>query len=117
MANALLMIGWKRPVPGREEETYAWLMREAMPTFERWRTEGRFERHEIVTLTPYAGTLNSFVLLFGQREALDALRRTDEFEAFSIALASRVLDLAVVPGLNLEGIQALSARRSSVART
>ena len=55
-------------------------------------------------VTPHGGAINGFLLLFGERAKLDELRRTDEFERFSIKLAMLFEGYGVVPGLNNEGL-------------
>jgi hypothetical protein len=54
--------------------------------------------------------VNGFVLLFGERPKLDELRRTDDFEAFIMKLDELFDGLAVIPGVNWEGIQAAMKR-------
>ena len=105
MATALLFIGWNRPVPGKETEAWKYFMEEADAALTKFQKQGYFERVERVALTPHAGTLNGFVLLFGERAKLDELRRTDEFERFSIKLMTLFEGYGVVPGLNNEGLQ------------
>jgi hypothetical protein len=65
---------------------------------------------ERVALTPHLGTLNGFILLFGERAKLDEMRRTDEFERFSIRLSMFFEGYGVVPGLNNEGLQKAMGR-------
>ena len=84
MATALLFIGWDRPVAGKEKEAWKYFMEEGDAALTKFQKQGFFERVERVALTPHSGDLNGFVLLFGERAKLDELRRTDEFERFSI---------------------------------
>ena len=49
-------------------------------------------------------------MLFGERAKLDELRRTDEFERFSISLSMLFEGYGVVPGLNNEGLAKTMAR-------
>jgi hypothetical protein len=110
MATALLFIGWNRPVAGKESEAWKFFMEEADAALAQFQKQGYFERIERVALTPHCGTVNGFVLLFGERAKLDELRRTDEFERFSMRLMSLFDGYGVVPGLNNEGLQKAMAR-------
>jgi hypothetical protein len=110
MATALLFIGWNRPVAGKESEAWKFFMEEADAALAKFQKQGYFERLERVALTPHCGTVNGFVLLFGERAKLDELRRTDDFERFSMRLMSLFDGYGVVPGLNNEGLQKAMAR-------
>lgn len=109
MATAVLFIGWNRPHTGMDDKAYGFLM-ESMPTLRGY--IGKYcERIETIGLTAHFGTMNGCVILFGERAKLDELRRTDEFEAFSMKLDEMFDGFGVVPGVNWEGIQAVMARR------
>jgi hypothetical protein len=110
MATALLFIGWDRPAAGKENEAWKYFMEEGDAALTRFQKQGYFERIERVALTPHCGSLNGFVLLLGERAKLDELRRTDEFERFSIRLMTLFEGYGVVPGLNNEGLQKAMAR-------
>jgi hypothetical protein len=92
MANAILFISWNQP------------------------HLGVFERMEIIGLTAHGGDMNGAIILSGERAKLDELRRTDEFEAFSMRMASLFDRYSVVPGLNWDGIQAVMARMQKAAK-
>ena len=111
MATALLFIGWNRPVAGKENGSVEVLH------------GGRGRRAHQVPETGISSSasnasrsrrtaehLNGFVLLFGERAKLDELRRTDEFERFSISLGMLFEGYGVVPGLNNEGLQKAMGR-------
>ncbi|HXU03781.1 MAG TPA: hypothetical protein VN903_22600 [Polyangia bacterium] len=110
MATALLFIGWSRPVAGKEQEAWKYFMEEGDAALAKFQKQGYFERVERVALTPHLGTLNGFILLFGERAKLDEMRRTDEFERFSIRLSMFFEGYGVVPGLNNEGLQKAMGR-------
>lgn len=110
MATAIMFIGWNRPHVGTEEKAYGWLTTEGVSYLKKH--EGKaFERMELIGLTAHGGDLNGAIILFGERAKLDELRRTDDFEAFAMALSQRFDRVGVVPGLNWEGIQAVMKRR------
>ena len=110
MATAALFIGWNRPLPGVDpKKAYGHLMTEGVPYLRK--LEGKaFERMETIALTAHGGDVNGFFLLFGERAKLDELRRTDGFEAFVMKLDELFDGLAVVPGVNAEGIKAVMER-------
>ena len=110
MATALLFIGWDRPVAGKEQEAWKYFLEEGDAALTKFQKQGYFERVERVALTPHSGSLNGFVLLFGERAKLDELRRTDEFERFSMQLTTLLDGYGVVPGLNNEGLAKAIAR-------
>lgn len=110
MATAVLFIGWNRPHVGLQEKAYGYLTGDGMNYLRG--LEGKyFERMEVIALTAHCSDLNGAIILFGERAKLDELRRTDEFEAFAIDMGMHFDRFGVVPGLNLEGIQAVMKRR------
>lgn len=110
MATAVLMIGWDRPLPSTDvKKAYGFLFSEGIPTLRK--LEGKaFERMETIGLTAHGGDVNGFVLLFGERAKLDELRRTDEFEGLVMKLDELFAGLAVVPGVNWDGLQSVMKR-------
>jgi hypothetical protein len=116
MATAVLYLGWNRPFAGREGEAYKFLMGEGRDVLGKFQKQGFFERIEQIALTPHGGTTNGMVLLFGERAKLDELRRTDEFEHFSMKLMSLLDGYGVVPGLNGEGLEKAMARNKDLLR-
>ena len=114
MATALLFIGWDRPVAGKEQEAWKYFLEEGDAALTKFQKQGYFERLEQVALTPHGGTTNGFLLLFGERAKLDELRRTDEFERFSVRLMMLFDGYGVVPGLNGEGLDKAMARNKDV---
>ena len=110
MATAVLFIGWNRPVAGKENDAFKFLMGEGTEALGKFQKQGYFERTERVFLTPHCGTTNGMVLLFGERAKLDELRRTDEFERFSVRLMMLFDGYGVVPGLNGDGLDKAMAR-------
>ena len=110
MATAILFIGWNRPYPGKENDAFAFMMGEAIGYLQKQQGKA-FERFETFGLTAHGGDLNGGIILFGERAKLDELRRTDEFEAFSMKMGSLFDRYGVVPGVNWEGMQAVMARQ------
>jgi len=116
MASAVLFLGWNRPASGREVEAFKFLAGEALDILGKFQTQGYFERLDRIALTPHCGTTNGFLLLHGDRAKLDELRRTDEFEHFSISLLRLFEGYGVVPGLNAEGLDKALERNRDLMR-
>jgi len=114
MAAAVLFLGWNRPFAGRESEAFKFLMGEGKDVLAKFQKQGFFERSETVALTPHAGTTNGMVLLHGERAKLDELRRTDEFEHFSMKLVTLLDGYGVVPGLTGEGLEKAMSRNKDL---
>jgi hypothetical protein len=114
MAAAVLFLGWNRPVAGREGEAFKFLGGESKDVLAKFQKQGFFERSEMVALTPHCGTTNGMLLLYGERAKLDELRRTDEFEHFSLKLMTMFEGYGVVPGLTGEGIERAMSRNKDL---
>ncbi len=110
MATACLFIGFNRPAPGHEGEANRHLVEEVVPQIEKFQKAGWFESHDVVGLTPHGGDLNFFLLLRGERAKLDELRRTDEFERFSMRLNRMFTGYGVIPGVTGDGIPKVQQR-------
>lgn len=115
MANAVLYIGWNRPIPGREADAYRHLMTECDSAFATFESQGWFESREHIALTAHGAGPGGFMLLFGNRAKLDELRRTDAFERVVMRMGMLFSDFAIVPGLNREGIEAVMKRNPDLA--
>lgn len=116
MASAVLFLGWNRPAVGRENDAWKFMMGEGQEILVQFQKQGFFERSERIALTPHCGTTNGMILLFGERTKLDEMRRTDEFEKFSLRLMTLFDGYGVVPGLNAEGLDRAMARNKDLVR-
>ena len=114
MATAVLFIGWNHPHPGHEKDAYGFLMREGAEYLKKLQSQGWFERVDNVGLTPHGGGVHGFILLHGERAKLDELRRTDEFERFSMRLGRWMSGYSVVPGVTGEGLAKVAARNPDI---
>jgi hypothetical protein len=90
MADAGLMIGWNKVVPGRDEHAVE-LWTEMLAYLMRLHAEGLLVRFEPVLLGAHGGSLNGLVLLRGTQENLDRIRNSDEFLVFNVR-ANKTLD-------------------------
>jgi hypothetical protein len=116
MATAVLFLGWNRPIAGRENDAWKFMMGEGVETLGKFQKQGYFERLERIALTPHSGTTNGMILLFGERAKLDELRRTDEFERLSVQLMMLFDGYGVVPGLNAEGLDKALSRNKDLQK-
>jgi hypothetical protein len=116
MATAVLFIGWDRPIVGRESEAFKFLTSDGLEILSKFQKQGYFERLERIALTPHCGSTNGMILLFGERAKLDELRRTDEFEHFSLRLLTLFDGYGVVPGLTGEGLDKAMSRNKDILK-
>jgi hypothetical protein len=112
MPTSVLFIAWNRPLPGSEERAYGYLFNEGLP-YLRSLAGQAFERYELIGLTAHRSDLNACIILFGERQNLDELRRSDGFEAFAVSMNGLFDRFGVVPGVNEAGILAAMARRAA----
>jgi hypothetical protein len=54
MANGVLFIGWKRPVPGREQQAMG-LFQKGIEYYAKSQSEGKIESYEPVILSAHGG--------------------------------------------------------------
>ena len=78
MANAAIFIGWGEAVRGREQKALQ-VFGEAIQYYTRLQQQGEIESFEPVQLEPHGGDLRGFLLIRGESERLDRLRRSQEF--------------------------------------
>jgi len=110
MGHAVLFMSWNRPHVGMEDKAFGYVSSDGRAYLEKLKGKW-FDRMEMIALTAHGGDTNGCVILFGDRAKLDELRRTDDFEAFSMTMGGMFDKWSVVPGLDYEGIQAVMARR------
>jgi hypothetical protein len=79
MADEALFIGWGDPVRGRESKALD-VFNESLQYYGRLQQDGKIESVDSWFLAPHGGDLAGFILLRGDREQLDAVRRSVEFE-------------------------------------
>jgi hypothetical protein len=79
MADEALFLGWGEVARGREGKALE-VFNEALQYYAALQQEGRLESVEPWFLAPHGGDLGGFILLRGQREQLDEIRRSPEFE-------------------------------------
>ena len=79
MADEALFIGWGEVVRGRERKAVE-VFNESIQYYAQLQQDGKIESVEPWFLAPHGGDLAGFILLRGEREQLDEIQRSAEFE-------------------------------------
>jgi len=90
MADEALFIGWGEVVRGRESRALD-VFNESLQYYARLQEDGAVESFDAWFLAPHGGDLAGFILLRGERERLDAIQRSAEFELL-ISRAGMIVD-------------------------
>jgi hypothetical protein len=113
MADHVIFLGWNRSVAGRETQAMQ-LFQKAIEFYGGLQADGRIESFEPVILAAHGGDLNGFILLKGEAEKLDEVRRDDTFTNLSIE-ANYCLDgFGIVTGYIGEGLTDAFSRWSKL---
>jgi hypothetical protein len=79
MADEALFIGWGEVVRGRERRALE-VFGESLQFYGQLQQNGRIESFDAWFLAPHGGDLAGFILLRGERERLDEIQRSQDFE-------------------------------------
>jgi hypothetical protein len=79
MADEALFIGWGEVVRGREGKAVE-VFNESLQYYGQLEQGGKIEGFDAWFLAPHGGDLSGFILLRGERERLDEIQRSPEFE-------------------------------------
>ena len=79
MADDAIFLGWGEVVRGREAKAVE-VFNESIQFYGQLQQDGKIESFEPYFLSPHGGDLGGFVLLRGEREKLDEIARSEEFE-------------------------------------
>ena len=79
MADEALFLGWGDIVHGREDKAVE-VFNESVQYYGQLQQDGKVESFEAWFLSPHGGDLGGFILLRGEREQLDEIERSPEFE-------------------------------------
>ena len=113
MADQVLFLGWKGATTGREHQAFN-LWQKTMEYYGKLQADGLIESFEPVILYAHGGDLNGFILIRGDAEKLNEVRRDDTFLNFVIE-ANYCLDgFGVVPGYIGEGLNDVFTRWSKL---
>ena len=103
MADDALFIGWGEVVRGRETKAVE-VFNELVEYCGRLQQDGKIESFEPWFLEPHGGDLAGFVLLRGEREQLDEIRRSPEFERVETRASMIVDRTGTVPAFTGEAL-------------
>lgn len=108
MAQGAFVVGWGSVIPGREQKSLQ-VFSEAIQYYTRLQQQGTIESFEPVALDFHGGDLQGFLLVRGDREKLDALRRSEEFLRLNNRAALVVNNLGIINAFIGEELQRLYA--------
>jgi hypothetical protein len=114
MADYALFIGWGTVVRGREELS----LRVFQETVEFWghaQQNGQIDAFEPFFLEPHGGELEGFMLVYGERQRLDRLRQSEEFERLMTRAGAVVENLGVVTAYAQEALGRLMGQFQEMA--
>ena len=95
MADSAIFIGWGTNIPGREQHSLT-LFNEVVAYYGGLQQRGEIESVEAVLLEPHGGDLSGFLLIRGEAEKLDRLRRSEEFVGYNARAGLALNNLGVV---------------------
>jgi hypothetical protein len=105
MADAALFVGWGNPVHGREAKSLD-VFGESLTYWLGLQEAGKVESVNTYLLEPHGGELNGFAVLNGDAEALDEVRRSDEWQRLVVKAGLIVENLGVVAAVTGEALTA-----------
>jgi hypothetical protein len=86
MADDGLFIGWGEVVRGREAKAVE-VFTEAVAYYSKLQEQGQIESFEPWFLAPHGGDLGGFIIVRGERERLDEVVRSEQFEKLQTRVA------------------------------
>ena len=102
MADRVLHISWRAPVPGREERGLE-VFNEAMGLYGRMQQDGRIESFDVALFSANSD-LNGYIELHGTHDQLDAAQQDEEFQRILVDASLSVSDLRVAEAVTNEGV-------------
>lgn len=114
MADAMMFIGWNRPVVGRETQAAAF-WKESLTLYGALQKEGKIESYEPVLLASHGGDLNGFVILRGDGKKLDELRHDERYIDTMIKGSMLTTGWGSVPGFINQGLEKIMGRWQTLA--
>lgn len=112
MAGDALFLGWGPVVRGREAKALE-VFQETIAYYGRLQQEGKIESFEPMLLAVHGGDLGGFIVLRGDRAALDQVRGSEEFRTLVVRASSVVDDVGVIDAYGGEAL----ARQMEIFRT
>jgi hypothetical protein len=113
MAGDALFLGWGPVVRGRELKALE-VFQETLEYYGKLQQEGKLEGFEPVLLNPHGGDLAGFVLIRGERAALDQIAAGADFRRLLARAAAVADNVGVIAAYGGEAIaQQLTAFRTA----
>ena len=103
MADDALFFGWGEVVRGRETKAVE-VFNESVAYYGQLQQDGKIEGFEAYFLGPHGGDLGGFILLHGEREALQEIERSEEFERLQTRVTMIVDGSGTVPAVTGEAL-------------
>jgi hypothetical protein len=103
MSTSVILFGWTRSVPGREQASGAHFD-EFATYLAGCQKDGRITGFDVVLLDPHGGDLNGFFLVRGDRGELDALAATNEWLNHVVRASLHLQGFGAIRGATGEGV-------------
>ena len=113
MSKSVIFVGWNRPSVGREKEAGE-NFNNFMGYVMQLQQEGVIDSFEPVLLSPHGGDLNGFILLRGEAEQLQAVKRSDTWMMYVTRAGLSTDGFGVVDGVTGEGVMEWMERWTSL---
>ncbi len=95
MAGEALFLGWGQVARGREQLALE-VFQEAIAYYGKLQEDGRIERFDAFLLGPHGGDLAGFIMMHGERSAIDEIQASSEFVRLQARAGGVVDNLGVV---------------------
>jgi hypothetical protein len=115
MAGEALFLGWGQVVRGREQLALQ-VFQETVGYYGKLQEEGKIERFDAYLLDPHGGDLGGFIVLHGERSALDTIRSSTEFQRLLVRAGSVIDNLGLVSAYSGEALGQQMARFGEIAQ-
>src|SRR3954467_2336037 len=102
MADRVLLISWKQPVPGREERGLE-VFNEALGLYGRKQQEGKIEGFDVALMVPN-GVLDGYITVHGTGDQIAVLQEDEEYQRNMMNASLVVEDLTVSVGYTNQGV-------------
>lgn len=103
MAGDALFVGWGQVVRGREMKALE-AFQETLAYYGSLQQAGKIESFEPMLLGAHGGGLAGFIVLRGDRVALDEVRSSPEFQRLTVRADTIVDDLGVIDAFSGEAL-------------
>jgi hypothetical protein len=109
MAGDELFIGWGPVVRGREQQALR-VFQETIEFYGKLQQDGKIDSFDAHLIAPHGGDLGGFIMLHGDRDALDDVRNSEDFETVIARAGSIVEQVGVLNAYSGEALGQSMAR-------